>query len=181
MMFNVICVWAVSSRDVFETKILPICLILLHLPSVHDFIHDNRGLTNIHRLWNRSTMSSDKTNLFPTLSEVADRTGKGESAGLEQEGDDRQMQEIESLCMRCHENVCHCRSFVHVADIRSWCKGQGTTRLLLTSIPYFKEIVVSSFRCDHCGHRDTEIQSAGEIQRKWLLLTAVTAWTNFRC
>lgn len=37
--------------------------------------------------------------------------------------------------------------------------------MLLTTIPYFKEIVVSSFRCDKCGHRDTEIQSAGEIQR----------------
>jgi C4-type Zn-finger protein len=22
-----------------------------------------------------------------------------------------------------------------------------------------------SFRCDHCGHRDSEINSAGEIQR----------------
>ncbi|KGB74439.1 zinc finger protein [Cryptococcus deuterogattii 99/473] len=96
-------------------------------------------------------MSSDKTNLFPTLGEVADRTGMTESAGLEQEGDDKQIQEVESLCMRCHEN--------------------GTTRLLLTSIPYFKEIVVSSFRCDHCGHRDTEIQSAGEIQPKGVTYT----------
>lgn len=64
-------------------------------------------------------MSSDKTNLFPTLGEVADRTGMTESAGLEQEGDDKQIQEVESLCMRCHENVCHCHNFVHVAVIRS--------------------------------------------------------------
>jgi C4-type Zn-finger protein len=42
---------------------------------------------------------------------------------------------------------------------------KGTTRLLLTTIPYFKEIIVMSFRCDHCGHRDSEINSAGEIQR----------------
>ncbi|NXD32408.1 ZPR1 protein, partial [Spelaeornis formosus] len=47
----------------------------------------------------------------------------------------------------------------------------GITRLLLTSIPYFKEIVVSSFLCTHCGHRDTEIQSAGEIQPKGVLYT----------
>jgi hypothetical protein len=47
---------------------------------------------------------------------------------------------------------------------------QGVTRLLLTSIPYFKEIVVSSFRCDECGHRDTEIQSAGEIQRASVMI-----------
>lgn len=24
-----------------------------------------------------------------------------------------------------------------------------------------------SFRCDHCGHRDSEINSAGEIQREY--------------
>ena len=48
---------------------------------------------------------------------------------------------------------------------------QGTTRMLLTNIPYFKEIIVSSFRCDHCGHRDTEIQSAGEIQPKGIKFT----------
>ncbi|WWC70185.1 uncharacterized protein I206_104134 [Kwoniella pini CBS 10737] len=90
-----------------------------------------------------------KQNFFPTLGDVADRTDalKGEDG----ETDEREMQEIESLCMRCHDN--------------------GTTRLLLTSIPYFKEIVVSSFRCDHCGHRDTEIQSAGEIQPKGVVYT----------
>jgi zinc finger protein len=35
----------------------------------------------------------------------------------------------------------------------------------LTSIPYFKEIIIMSFKCDHCGHRDSEVNSAGEIQR----------------
>ncbi|WWC94185.1 hypothetical protein V866_001025 [Kwoniella sp. B9012] len=90
-----------------------------------------------------------KENFFPTLGDVADRTDA--LKGDEGEDEDKQMQEIESLCMRCHEN--------------------GTTRLLLTTIPYFKEIVVSSFRCDHCGHRDTEIQSAGEIQPKGVVYT----------
>jgi len=52
--------------------------------------------------------------------------------------------EIESLCMNCHE--------------------QGTTRLLLTRIPYFKEIVLSSFECPHCYHKNTEIQPSGNIQ-----------------
>lgn len=40
-------------------------------------------------------------------------------------------EQIESLCMQCHE--------------------QGMTRMLLTYIPYFKEVIVVSFRCDHCG------------------------------
>lgn len=38
--------------------------------------------------------------------------------------------------------------------------------MLLTSIPYFREVIVASFRCDHCGNTNNEIQSAGEIRRK---------------
>ena len=56
------------------------------------------------------------------------------------------VQEIESLCMNCHKN--------------------GTTRLLLTRIPYFREIILMSFSCEHCGFRNSEIQSASEIQEK---------------
>lgn len=87
-------------------------------------------------------MTEQKENFFPTLGDVANRT----DAAVEDVANDetKEMREIESLCMRCHES--------------------GVTRLLLTTIPYFKEIVVSSFHCDHCGYRDTEVQSAGEIQ-----------------
>ena len=56
------------------------------------------------------------------------------------------VQEIESLCMNCGKN--------------------GTTRLLLTSIPYFREIILMSFECPHCGLRNSEIQPASEIQEK---------------
>ncbi|XP_078537990.1 zinc finger protein ZPR1 [Lissotriton helveticus] len=57
---------------------------------------------------------------------------------------EEQPDEMESLCMRCYRN--------------------GMTRLLLTKIPFFKEIIVSSFKCDECGWANTEIQSAGRIQ-----------------
>jgi len=43
---------------------------------------------------------------------------------------------------------------------------QGTTRLLLTRIPFFKEIILMSFECTHCGCTNNEIQSAGRIQEK---------------
>lgn len=92
-------------------------------------------------------VSTDKQNLFPSLGEVAERTDALPDSVQEEVDDGREMKEVESLCMRCHE--------------------QGVTRLLLTTIPYFKEIIVSSFHCDHCGFRDTEIQSAGEIQREF--------------
>ncbi|NXD30424.1 ZPR1 protein, partial [Spelaeornis formosus] len=42
----------------------------------------------------------------------------------------------------------------------------GVTRLLLTRIPFFKEIIVSSFSCSSCSWANTEIQSAGRIQEQ---------------
>nr|XP_036848620.1 zinc finger protein ZPR1 isoform X2 [Manis javanica] len=60
------------------------------------------------------------------------------------EDEEQQPTEIESLCMNCFRN--------------------GMTRLLLTKIPFFREIIVSSFSCEHCGWSNTEIQSAGRIQ-----------------
>eukprot|EP00026_Physarum_polycephalum_P001957 Phypoly_transcript_01961.p2 GENE.Phypoly_transcript_01961~~Phypoly_transcript_01961.p2 ORF type:complete len:436 (+),score=95.42 Phypoly_transcript_01961:1568-2875(+) len=59
---------------------------------------------------------------------------------------DNVFSEIESLCMNCHE--------------------QGTTRLLLTKVPYFKEIIVMAFSCPHCGYESNEIQSGSAIQEK---------------
>lgn len=65
--------------------------------------------------------------------------------------DDWQPTVIESLCMNCYKN--------------------GATRLLLTRIPFFKEIIVSSFNCEHCHWSNTEIQSAGEIQEQGICYT----------
>lgn len=43
---------------------------------------------------------------------------------------------------------------------------QGTTRLLLTKIPFFKEVVIMSFDCTHCGYQNNEIQPGGKIEEK---------------
>jgi zinc finger protein len=57
---------------------------------------------------------SDNANLFPTLGEIATRTDaradvpEGQVGDEEHEDEDRDMQEIESLCMRCHEQVSCC-------------------------------------------------------------------------
>lgn len=59
---------------------------------------------------------------------------------------DREVEEIDSLCMNCHED--------------------GVTRLLLTKIPFFKEIVIMSFSCPHCHFSNAEISNAGEIQQR---------------
>ncbi|XP_060764687.1 zinc finger protein ZPR1 [Neoarius graeffei] len=65
--------------------------------------------------------------------------------------EDAEPTEIESLCMNCYEN--------------------GKTRLLLTKIPFFREIIISSFTCSHCHWTNTEIQSAGRIQDQGVCYT----------
>ena len=42
--------------------------------------------------------------------------------------------------------------------------SQGTTRLLLTKIPFFKDVILMSFSCPHCGESNNEIRPAGPIQ-----------------
>ncbi|GAB0091911.1 ZPR1 [Sergentomyia squamirostris] len=59
--------------------------------------------------------------------------------------------EIESLCMNCMKN--------------------GTTRLLLTKIPFYREVILMSFECDDCGYRNNEIQSGGEIADRGCKIT----------
>ncbi|KAG5673100.1 hypothetical protein PVAND_003174 [Polypedilum vanderplanki] len=54
--------------------------------------------------------------------------------------------EIESICMNCYKT--------------------GITRLLLTKIPFYKEVVIMSFTCDDCGYQNNEIQSGAEIKEK---------------
>ncbi|ETN67468.1 zinc finger protein [Anopheles darlingi] len=63
--------------------------------------------------------------------------------------------EIESMCMSCQEN--------------------GITRLLLTQIPFYKEVVIMSFSCEHCGYENNEIQPGGEIAQKGIkICTQIT-------
>ncbi|XP_062450633.1 zinc finger protein ZPR1 [Rhea pennata] len=71
------------------------------------------------------------------------------------EDGEQQPAEIESLCMNCYRN--------------------GVTRLLLTRVPFFKEIIVSSFACESCSWSNTEIQAAGRIQEQGVRYTLAVA------
>lgn len=48
---------------------------------------------------------------------------------------------------------------------------QGTTRLLLTRIPHFREIVLMAFECPHCYERNSEVQFAGRLEPRGVTLT----------
>ncbi|KDQ61655.1 hypothetical protein JAAARDRAFT_150522 [Jaapia argillacea MUCL 33604] len=103
---------------------------------------------------------SKQSQLFPSIGSLAEQTEnlpenlEGTRGEIVPFGDDedRPLQEIESLCMNCGE--------------------QGITRMMLTSIPFFREIVVMSFRCEHCNFHNNEIQSAGTIRPEGTIYTA---------
>lgn len=40
------------------------------------------------------------------------------------------------------------------------------TRILPIKIPFFKDILLESFSCDHCGWKNSTVKSAGQIQEK---------------
>lgn len=43
------------------------------------------------------------------------------------------------------------------------CQKNGKTTLLLTKIPFFREVIISSFYCDDCGYRNNEVQFGGKL------------------
>lgn len=109
---------------------------------------------------------------FPSIGSVAQKTDdlpdevdevkQPDQQEHDNADEDRPMQEMESLCMNCGEQV---RRLLHTFDALLKIEmTQGITRMLLTTIPYFKEVIVMSFLCTHCGNRNNEIQPAGTIR-----------------
>ncbi|XP_003703451.1 zinc finger protein Zpr1 isoform X2 [Megachile rotundata] len=78
--------------------------------------------------------------------EITDEKPKPIFRNLAADDPEPETTEIESLCVNCGKN--------------------GTTRLLLTKIPYYKDIVLMSFDCGHCGYQNNEIQNSGKIADK---------------
>lgn len=85
-------------------------------------------------------------NQFATVGEQAQEVDSSINQTGAADAEGHPVQEVESLCMNCHEN--------------------GTTRMLLTRIPFFREIIIMSFECPHCGLKNSEIQPAAQIAEK---------------
>lgn len=92
------------------------------------------------------TTAISSTDYFKSIGEHVNTPAATNGAAQNDDDDAKAVEEIESLCMNCHEN--------------------GITRLLLTRIPYFREIIIMSFSCEHCGFHNNEIQAAGSVQPK---------------
>lgn len=63
---------------------------------------------------------------------------------LETRVNHNELSQIDSLCPACEET--------------------GTTCLLFCKIPFFGDVIVSSFQCPHCHHKNSEVQQAASLQ-----------------
>ncbi|ODV77627.1 zf-ZPR1-domain-containing protein [Suhomyces tanzawaensis NRRL Y-17324] len=93
---------------------------------------------------------AENKEIFSSVGEQAENVDHANNNEVVQTGaldaEGHPVQEVESLCMNCHEN--------------------GTTRMLLTKIPFFREIILMSFYCPHCHFKNSEIQPAAQIAEK---------------
>lgn len=48
----------------------------------------------------------------------------------------------------------------------SACTGRCDTKMKMVDIPYFKEVVIMSTVCDHCGYKNNEVKVGGAIASK---------------
>jgi len=58
---------------------------------------------------------------------------------------------VESLCVQCEEN--------------------GETKFLFVNIPFYREVIISSFYCPHCNWSNNEISSAAAVMDKGAEIT----------
>ncbi|KAK0182601.1 hypothetical protein PV327_000722 [Microctonus hyperodae] len=65
---------------------------------------------------------------------------------LTAEDSDQEITTVESLCVNCGHN--------------------GITKILLTKIPHYKDIILMSFVCEKCGFENSEVQNGGQIKEK---------------
>jgi zinc finger protein len=97
----------------------------------------------------------DKQKFFPTLNETVESQAAGQSEGADNDAisfsnslaDDNGITSIpNTLCVECGET--------------------GTTNMILTSIPFFREFIIMSFTCDECGFRSSDANFSGTLQER---------------
>ncbi|KAL9276327.1 hypothetical protein ACSQ67_026127 [Phaseolus vulgaris] len=51
------------------------------------------------------------------------------------------------------------------------CAASCETRMFVTNIPYFQEVIVMASTCDACGYRNSELKPGGRIPEKGKIIT----------
>ncbi|KAJ0424878.1 ZPR1 zinc-finger domain-containing protein [Aspergillus carlsbadensis] len=87
----------------------------------------------------------------PTAQEEVVESQFQKPGDLVERDEETGVMQVESLCMNCHDN--------------------GITRLLLLRVPFFRDIILESFECEHCHFKDNSVKSAGQIQEKGSVYT----------
>eukprot|EP00897_Mesotaenium_endlicherianum_P003028 jgi/Mesen1/2753/ME000017S02122 len=63
----------------------------------------------------------------------------------------------------------------------SACAAPSQTRMFVTNIPYFKEVIVMATSCDVCGYKNSEVKPGGSISAKGKRITLkVKSVADFR-
>jgi len=68
-------------------------------------------------------------------------------------------QEVEQIFLNLEDNV----PSEEIDSLCMECKKSGKSKFMYTKIPMFKEIIISSFSCDHCGNSNSEVQFGGKL------------------
>jgi zinc finger protein len=105
---------------------------------------------------NKSADSTSSKSIFSKLD--ASESIKEENFGVT---------EIESICMTCFKNVSY--FFLYFQAKQSPILHvllKGVTKLMLTRIPFYRDVVISSFSCENCGFQNNSVESANKIQDK---------------
>ena len=51
------------------------------------------------------------------------------------------------------------------------CGREGNAQMCISSIPFFKEIIIMAFSCEFCGYRNTEIKHGGGMSENATKIT----------
>ncbi len=78
--------------------------------------------------------------------------------------------EVDSVCMNCYKTVIYLTRKWICLILMFWFSSKGVTRLILTRIPFYKDVIISSFTCDECGYRNNGVESANKIQDKGITI-----------
>ena len=97
----------------------------------------------------------------PAPTDAALRDGADAAAhdgGGSDRADDEGPQPLPTLSLNTGDVMC-------LKSLCVSCEDEGVTNLLLTRIPFFRDVILMAFECEHCGYRSSELQSA-EVQEK---------------